>query len=92
MKKILLFFTVFLLTLSVKSQPAAVRKTVKSVFTLTTFNKDGSLHASGHGIFVSADGQAVSTWTPFVGADHAIVIDADGKQYTVETIIGANEL
>ena len=92
MKKILLFFTVFLLTLSVKSQPAAVRKTVKSVFTLTTFNKDGSLHASGHGIFVSADGQAVSTWTPFVGADHAVVIDADGKQYTVETIIGANEL
>ena len=79
-------------TIGAFAQNASMQKTAKAVFTLTTFNKDGSLKASSHGIFVSADGQAVSTWAPFSGADHAIVIDAQGKQHTVETIIGANEL
>ena len=77
-------------TMGAFAQNASMQKTAKAVFTLTTFNKDGSLKASSHGIFVSADGQAVSTWAPFSGADHAIVIDAEGKQHKVETIIGAN--
>ena len=92
MKKTILSFMLLIFTIGAFAQNASMQKTAKAVFTLTTFNKDGSLKASSHGIFVSADGQAVSTWAPFSGADHAIVIDAQGKQHTVETIIGANEL
>ena len=92
MKKTILSFMLLIFTMGAFAQNASMQKTAKAVFTLTTFNKDGSLKASSHGIFVSADGQAVSTWAPFSGADHAIVIDAQGKQHKVETIIGANEL
>ena len=92
MKKTILSFMLLIFTIGAFAQNASMQKTAKAVFTLTTFNKDGSLKASSHGIFVSADGQAVSTWAPFSGADHAIVIDAEGKQHKVETIIGANEL
>ncbi len=74
------------------AQPIAVSTAAKSVFTLTTFKADGSIQASSHGVFISADGTAISPWKPFVGADHAVVIDNKGKKYDVDCIIGANEL
>lgn len=74
------------------AQSTQVQKGAKSVFTLTTFNKDGSIHASSHGVFVGKDSEAISTWAPFVGADHAIVVDANGKTFNVDAIVGANEL
>ena len=92
MKKSIIIILTFAFSLGMFAQSASMQKTAKSVFTLTTFNKDGSLRASSHGVFVSSDGQAISTWAPFAGADHAIVIDANGRQHNVETIIGANEL
>jgi len=64
----------------------------KAIFTLTTFNADGTIHASSHGIFIRADGTAISTWTPFVGAARAVVVDADGQQHEVETMQSADEL
>ncbi|MFC2384811.1 MAG: hypothetical protein ACFNP5_06530 [Hoylesella saccharolytica] len=64
----------------------------KSVFTLTTFKKDGSVLASGYGIFIGTKGEAVSCWAPFVGADSAVVTDAGGKNYPVETMYGASEV
>ena len=61
MKKTILSFMLLIFTMGAFAQNASMQKTAKAVFTLTTFNKDGSLKASSHGIFVSADGQAVST-------------------------------
>ena len=74
------------------AQPSAVLKTSKSVFTLTTFSKDGSILASSHGVFVGNNGEAIALWTPFKEADKAVVIDANGRKMDVETINGANEL
>ncbi len=74
------------------AQPSAVLKTSKSVFTLTTFSKDGSILASSHGVFVGNNGEAIALWTPFKEADKAVVIDANGRKMDVETIDGANEL
>ena len=76
----------------VLAQSAQVQKLGKSVFTLTTFKKDGSILSSAKGVFVGNKGEAVSLWTPFVGADSAIVIDASGKKMEVEVLYGANEL
>ena len=65
----------------------------KSIFTLTTYNADGSVRATGsYGVFISTTGEAVGPWSPFSGATSATVTDISGKTYDVETLIGANEL
>lgn len=81
-----------LLGLTAAAQPAPVKNVAKSVFTLTTFKQDGTLLASSHGVFIDADGTAVSDWSPFVGADKAVVIDANGKKMDVVCLIGASEI
>lgn len=88
-----LFISLFLGmgSLAAGAQSAGVKKAAKSVLTLTTF-KDGALLASSHGVFVSADGEGVSPWKPFVGADSAIVVDADGRSYQVESLLGASSI
>ena len=68
-----------------------VKKATKAVFTLKTFNADGELIGSSNGFFITADGIAVSSYTPFRGASKAVVIDAMGKEYPVKSIIGAND-
>ena len=67
-------------------------KAAKSVFTLKTFAPDGSLIASSTGFFVSEKGDAVSVFTPFINAQRAVIIDASGKEYAVDHILGANEM
>jgi len=79
-------------TLGAMAQPAAVKNIAKSVFTLTAFNKEGDITASSHGVFIDNNGTAISDWSAFDGADHAVVIDANGKKMDVDYIIGANEI
>ena len=73
------------------AQPSWVKKASKSVFTLKTFKADGTLLGSSNGFFVGANGEAVSSFTPFKGADRAVIIDASGKEMAVECIMGAND-
>lgn len=79
-------------SLAATAQPAPVVKAAKSIFTLTTFAKDGSILASSHGVFIGNNGEAVALWSPFKGAAKAVVIDANGNKMNVETIDGANEI
>lgn len=79
-------------SLAAMAQPVPVVKAAKSIFTLTTFAKDGSILASSHGVFIGNNGEAVALWTPFKGAAKAVVIDANGNKMNVETIDGANEI
>lgn len=93
MKKILSIICIILLSgTTAIAQPATVQKAGKAVFTLTTFKADNTILASTHGFFTGTNGEAVSSWTPFIGASRAVVIDADGQQHNVEAIYGANEL
>ena len=48
MKKFIIIILTFAFSLGMFAQSASMQKTAKSVFTLTTFNKDGSLRASSH--------------------------------------------
>jgi tetratricopeptide (TPR) repeat protein len=77
---------------AVMAQPAPVKNAAKAVFTLTTFKADGQLLASSHGVFVDANGTALSDWSSFEGAASAVVIDATGKRFDVDYMIGANEI
>lgn len=93
MKRILfILFTLHCSLFTLFAQPAWVKKATRSVFTLKTFADDGSLIASSNGFFTGADGEAVSNFTPFKGAVRAVIIDAQGKEMPVVSIIGANDM
>lgn len=93
MKRILLSFLLIICCISICSaQPGWVKKATKSVFTLKTFSADGSLIGSSNGFFVGSNGEAISNFTPFKGASRAVIIDAAGKEMSVSTIMGANDM
>ena len=68
------------------------KKAAQAVFTLKTFGADGSLLGSSNGFFVGENGEALSSFTPFKGASRAVVIDAQGKEWPVECLMGANDM
>lgn len=93
MKRIsIIIMTLVLCASSLMAQPGPVQKVSKSVFTLTTFNKDGGIIASTQGVFIDNKGTAISTFKPFVGASKASIVDASGKSMNVDAILGADEL
>lgn len=93
MKRILLILFIFNLSLFTSfAQPDWTKKATKSVFTLKTFTADGSMIASTNGFYTGTNGEAVSNFTPFKGAASAIIIDAQGKEYQVTGILGANDM
>ena len=78
--------------LPINAQPDWTKKATKSVFTLKTFTSDGSMNASTNGFYTGTNGEAVSNFTPFKGAVRAIIIDAQGKEFEVTSILGANDM
>lgn len=74
-----------------QAQPAPVKKAAQSVFTLTTYNADGTIHSSTRGVFTGNAGEAIAMWHPFQGATKAVIIDAKGKQYDVDAMLGVSE-
>ena len=77
--------------LNILAQPWA-KKAANAVFTLKTFDANNQLIGSSNGFFVNNNGEAVSSYMPFKGAKHAVVIDAQGKEWPVDCIIGANDM
>lgn len=77
---------------SLLAQPGGVQKVAKSVFTLTTFDKNGNIIASTQGVFIDNKGTAISTFKPFIGATKATIVDANGRSIDVDAIMGADEL
>lgn len=81
-----------LIALPSTAQTAAVKKAAESVFALTTFNADGSIHSASYGVFTGKPGEGIAAWSAFDGAQRAIVVDARGKQHEVDVMIGASEM
>ena len=93
MRRVLGLLPFYLFTfLPLSAQPSWVKKAAKSVFTVKTFDANGSLIGSSNGFFVGPDGEAMSSFSPFKGASRAVVIDAAGKEYAVSVIMGANDM
>ena len=82
----------FSFSYAVAQSPSWAKKAASAVFTLKTFDANGTLLASGNGFFINENGEAVSNYLPFKGAQRAIVIDADGKEWPVECMTGANDM
>ena len=94
MKRLSLLFLIsyFIFSPVGAQSPSWAKKAGNAVFTLKTFDKDGQLLASSNGFFVSDQGEAVSSYLPFKGAERAVIIDAQDKEWTVDCIIGANDM
>ena len=92
MKKFLLILLTLHCSLFTFAQPSWVKNASKSVFTLKTFDANGSLIASSNGFFTGTNGEAISSFTPFKGAARAVIIDASGKEMNVSNMIGANDM
>lgn len=89
--------SILLLTISLLSfaqpQPAPkfASKAQKSILSLNTYDKNGELMKSGTAFFVSQNGDAIADYSLFKNAYKAMVIDASGKQYDVDCILGADD-
>lgn len=93
MKRLYSILAILMVFFSISEAQPSVKKLGKSIFTLTTFDKDGIIKSSDtYGVFVGSDGEAISLWTPFIHADSAIVMNSNGEIMEVVSIIGANEL
>lgn len=92
MKKYILMSGLLLLTTLAMAQPAAVKKAMESVLTLTTYSSDGAQRAVASGVFIDAKGIAVSAWKPFDGADSVAVTDRAGNHKAFDALLGANEI
>lgn len=92
MRQIILSIFITLASLGAFAQPSPVKKAAKSMFKLTTFSADGNVLKTGYGVFASADGICLGAWEPFIGATSANVIDAQGRKYEVDCLLGANEI
>ena len=92
MRKILFILFTLHFSLYTFAQPGWVKNASKSVFTLKTFDANGSLIASSNGFFTGTNGEAISSFTPFKGAARAVIIDASGKEMNVSNMIGANDM
>ena len=92
MKKTILICCLLLAATYGFSQPSWVKNASKSVFTLKTFSSDGQLIASTNGFYTGANGEAVSSFSPFKGASQAVIIDSQGKEWKVSGIIGVNDM
>lgn len=95
MRRIVLLITICCQIFCVAAQkkaPKWMEKQRKAVVTVTTYGKDNLKKASGTGFFITETGEALSGYSLFRDAFKATVTDADGKEYPVTSILGADEL
>lgn len=91
MNKLYTLIGAMLLSAVAIAQPSWTKRATKAVFTLKTFDANGTLLSSSTGFFTNTDGEAVSCFTPFKGAASAVIIDAQGKEWPIECMLGAND-
>lgn len=90
------FFSLLLLCClaqgSMAQAPKWVEKAKRAVISIVTYNGEDKILKTGNGFFVSEDGVALSDYTLFEGAVRAVILDYEGKQMPVESIMGADDM
>ncbi len=93
MKKLILLSMVCLCAQwGLAQTPKWVEKAKRAVFSVITYDKNDKILRTGNGFFVSEDGIALADYGLFKGAERAVIVNADGKQMSVEAILGANDM
>ena len=94
MKKLLWIIAacLFVQTATAQVAPKWMEKARKAVFSIITYNQENQIKSSGNGFYIDMNGTALSDYTLFEGAHRATVVTAEGKQYPVTSISGANSV
>ena len=94
MKKYVLLMACILGTGSLWAQalPKGAAKAKKGVFSVVTYTQDNKILNTGNGFYIDEKGTAVSDFSLFKNAHHAVVVTADGKELPVTLILGANDI
>ena len=72
--------------------PKWVGKARKAIISIVTYDKDNKIMNTGNGFFVKTYGTAVAAYSLFEGAQRAVIINSDGKEFPVDCILGANSM
>lgn len=93
-KKYLSLFMLLCLAEGISAQvsPKWVEKAKRAVFSVVTYDEQNQIRSTGNGFFISEDGVALADYRLFSGAKRAVIINTDGQQMPVETILGANDM
>lgn len=92
-KNIFLLFTFCLLAQwSMAQAPKWVEKAKRAVFSVVTYDRNDKILNTGNGFFVTEDGIALSDYSLFKDAQRAIVMNSEGVQMPVVSILGANDM
>lgn len=94
MKKYVLLLACILGSGSIWAQslPKWAEKAKKAVFSVITYGQDNKILNTGNGFYIDENGTAVSDYSLFKNAHHAVVVTADGKELPVTLILGANDI
>lgn len=92
MKKAIFIICCLVSQLVAAQTPGWANKERKGIFSIITYDKTNKILNTGNGFFISEQGVALSDFSTFKGADHATIVDSDGKQMPVESIMGINSL
>lgn len=92
MKRILFFIITIIICNITFAQTPKWQKRVRPIqLTVYTWDKTGQMHES-QGVWLDNSGHAVTDYDIMKGAVRACVTDTKGKEYTVQSITGANSL
>ena len=72
--------------------PKWVDKAKRAVFSVITYGENDKILNTGNGFFVTEDGVALSDCSLFEGAQRAVVVNSEGVQMPVVSIMGANDM
>ena len=93
MKKTLFVLTCCMFTQWASAQaPKWADKAKKAVFSVVTYDQENKIKGTGNGFYIDVQGTALSDYTLFENANRAVIINADGKQLDVTSILGANSM
>ena len=73
------------------AQPKFASKVGKGIFSVNTYDKQGSLLHQGTGFYVGQQGEAVADYRLFKGAYKATVVETGGKTADVDCVLGADD-
>ena len=90
-RRLILAFLLSLPLIGYAQAPKALKQARKTVYTVQTYDAEGKVLQRGNGFFASPDGNLITSYALFAGALRAEAIDAKGKAYPIEKVLGANE-